>query len=240
MKITSEKKAASARANGARSRGPVTPEGKARSSQNRTTHGLSSSIVVLRNENPEGFQICLRSYFDRFQPADEHEVDLIYQLAACAWRLRRAVFIETYTLDSELDSIRSSALEIERTARAFYNFADTTKMTSIERYQSRLERLQSRLERLQSRLIRDFLQLRRQLPPAHPVEEPAAEPESAPEFPPSDPPTPIHQLPNEPKTPCVSNQSVPADHMPEATVPPEFPECEPFHFDFDSPGGRRR
>ena len=52
----SEKRIQAARANGAKSRGPITPEGKARSSRNATTHGLLSQYVVIPGEDPAGFQ----------------------------------------------------------------------------------------------------------------------------------------------------------------------------------------
>jgi hypothetical protein len=64
----SEKRLAANRANGALSRGPITPEGKARSSQNAIKHGLQSNLVVLRNENKEAYQTVLQSYYDRFKP----------------------------------------------------------------------------------------------------------------------------------------------------------------------------
>src|SRR5689334_2304125 len=68
MKVTSEKKAAAARANGALSHGPVTPEGKARSSQNALQHGLFSTAVVLQFEDPEEFRALLNDYCDYYQP----------------------------------------------------------------------------------------------------------------------------------------------------------------------------
>src|SRR5215467_1114093 len=67
MKITSEKKAAAARANGALSHGPTTPEGKARSSQNALQHGLFSTTVVLATEDPEEFRALLDDYCDYYQ-----------------------------------------------------------------------------------------------------------------------------------------------------------------------------
>jgi hypothetical protein len=83
MKVTlvrassgSEKKAAAARANGALSQGPVTPEGKARSSQNAITHGIFAQVVVLPGESEEAFLHTVRSYCDRFKPVDDVERDL--------------------------------------------------------------------------------------------------------------------------------------------------------------------
>src|SRR5689334_15603046 len=95
MKVTSEKKAAAVRANGALSRGPITPEGKARSSQNALQHGLFSTTVVLATEDPEEFRALYIDYCDYYQPAGRAEHDLIYQIAACVWRMRRAYMMET-------------------------------------------------------------------------------------------------------------------------------------------------
>ncbi|MBM3740739.1 MAG: hypothetical protein FJW39_33755 [Acidobacteria bacterium] len=54
--MPSEKQREASRLNGAASRGPVTPRGKAHSSRNATTHGLTARDVVLSNENPEAYQ----------------------------------------------------------------------------------------------------------------------------------------------------------------------------------------
>ncbi len=61
-------KAEASRRNGAKSQGPVTPEGKARSSQNATKHGLDSRIVVLANESQFEYDDLLSDYVHRYSP----------------------------------------------------------------------------------------------------------------------------------------------------------------------------
>src|SRR5258707_1183927 len=58
-----------ARANGAKSNGPATPEGRAISSRNSLRHGLTAKAVVLPGESQEEFQALLDAYIDQFQPA---------------------------------------------------------------------------------------------------------------------------------------------------------------------------
>lgn len=65
------------RRNGALSRGPSTPMGKANSSRNSLTHGLTSKTLVLENENPEEFDIIFTHYRDIFQPANHFELDCV-------------------------------------------------------------------------------------------------------------------------------------------------------------------
>ncbi len=52
-------KAEAARANGTKSRGPATPEGRAKSSRNSLRHGLSAKSVLLPAESHEQFQLLL-------------------------------------------------------------------------------------------------------------------------------------------------------------------------------------
>jgi len=56
-KPVSEKEKGRSRANGAKSRGPVTPEGKARACRNNTRHGLLSRDMMLTTESTEAFRI---------------------------------------------------------------------------------------------------------------------------------------------------------------------------------------
>ncbi|HYI96306.1 MAG TPA: hypothetical protein VEX68_22375 [Bryobacteraceae bacterium] len=87
-------KAAAARINGAKSNGPVTIEGKAISSKNATRHGLTSSRVVLPHESQEAYDNLEASLANRFKPGDELEQELVQEMAAARWRLRRIEAME--------------------------------------------------------------------------------------------------------------------------------------------------
>jgi hypothetical protein len=97
-------KSETSRLNGAKSRGPVTPEGRAISSLNATSHGLTSKTLILRNENEADFLEIMSAYFDYFQPSNQIEVDLISEMVAARWRLRRVWRYETAILDLEMDA----------------------------------------------------------------------------------------------------------------------------------------
>ena len=86
--------AATARANGAKSNGPITAEGKARSAQNSLKHGLTSSRVVLPHESQEAYDRLEASLINRFKPADDLENELVQEMAAARWRLRRIEAME--------------------------------------------------------------------------------------------------------------------------------------------------
>src|SRR5713101_8264664 len=82
-------KSETARANGAKSRGPVTPQGRAASSRNSLRHGFAAKSVVLSTESSSEFQALLDSYVVQFDPRGGVEEDLVQTMAAARWRLRR-------------------------------------------------------------------------------------------------------------------------------------------------------
>src|ERR1022692_3174985 len=102
--MKSEKKSAASRANGAKSRGPKSPETREKSSRNSVTHGFTAkNTVVLACENPEQFQVMLDYYADTYQPASPVEEDLVAEMVAARWRIHRLRMIETALLDSEIE-----------------------------------------------------------------------------------------------------------------------------------------
>ena len=91
-----------ARLNGAKSRGPVTPEGRHKSSLNALQHGLFAQALVLTNESREDFEQLQATYLAKFQPADNVEAGLVNEMVAAKWRQNRAWNLETATLDLEM------------------------------------------------------------------------------------------------------------------------------------------
>ena len=82
-------KAEIARSNGAKSNGPIAEAGKAISSQNARTHGLTSARVVLPHESQEEFDHLEAGIAKHFNPVSEFERELVHEMAAARWRLRR-------------------------------------------------------------------------------------------------------------------------------------------------------
>src|SRR5438067_2010410 len=101
----------SSRINGAKSRGPTTPQGR-----NATRHGLTAKTLILQNENPADFLEILSSYFDLLQPANQMEVDIVSDIVAARWRLRRIWRYYTAILDVEMDT---QAPELEKRFEEF-------------------------------------------------------------------------------------------------------------------------
>ena len=96
-------KAESARINGAKSKGPITPEGKATCSLNALKYGFSAKTMILQNENPADFADLLESYILDLAPSDQPQRDLVADIVAARWRLRRMWNYENAMLDVEMD-----------------------------------------------------------------------------------------------------------------------------------------
>src|SRR5262249_38872262 len=132
--MTHLSKSESARINGAKSRGPKTPEGRAISSMNAVKHGLNARTILLQNEDSAEFTDLLNGYFDYLQPRNQIETDLVADLVSARWRLRRTWRFQTAMLDVEMDAQapdfekRFEKYDEEmRGAAAFTNLSDNSK-----------------------------------------------------------------------------------------------------------------
>jgi hypothetical protein len=92
----------SARANGAKSHGPATPEGRARSRAARLTHGLTSDQLLIEGESEEQFNALREEYLDEYQPQTRSRFDLVDQLVAARWRHNRVLALQTALIDRQI------------------------------------------------------------------------------------------------------------------------------------------
>ncbi|HYP07475.1 MAG TPA: hypothetical protein VER03_14680 [Bryobacteraceae bacterium] len=103
--MATQKQIESARRNGAKSHGPATPEGKAKSSRNALKHGLAADPeILLATENDDNYDQLLEAYIDTYQPANGAEYDLVCQAVTASWRLRRIGRIEANLIEDQMDS----------------------------------------------------------------------------------------------------------------------------------------
>ncbi len=141
--MSSLRRILSARANGALSRGPSTPEGKRRSAQNAIRHGLLSECVVLPGESVEGFAELLSQHVERFDPADGVEFGMIEEMAAAYWRLRRSWAIENNLL-ADAVSAEPPGDDVARITAAFRKQAASPELALLHRYETRLHLMYQR------------------------------------------------------------------------------------------------
>jgi len=192
--MTSDLKSATSRANGAKSHGPKTAEGKEKSSQNSLNHGFTAKkTILLQCENQEQFQKMQADYTVTYQPGSPVQEYLVSEMVACRWRMQRLRLIETALIDSEMDRELPDVETPEdpgyQLAFAFRRLVDESRAISLaSRYESRLHRIHERTHRT----LRELQQSRTGNPsvsagspeptpaPTAPVPE-QAQPESAPE-----------------------------------------------------------
>ena len=92
---------AASRRNGARSNGPVTPEGKARSSRNALKHGLCAMRhLVLEDEVPDELEALIAHLAAEVGATSEIEARLARRLAIAFWKGERAERIEVALFDA--------------------------------------------------------------------------------------------------------------------------------------------
>ncbi len=88
-----ERQIAANRRNAKKSTGPVTAEGKRRSSRNGTKHGLYSKDIVIDcpafKEDREQYETLLVNLQEEFSPSTPYENKLVTTLTNSLWRLRR-------------------------------------------------------------------------------------------------------------------------------------------------------
>jgi len=93
QKLT-EKNLAAKRSNGRKSRGAVTPAGKARSAAAKLRHGFYSKArdeaLIALGEDPKEYAGLLKSLVDDLQPRAGLQGELVLRMGRALWRMQRA------------------------------------------------------------------------------------------------------------------------------------------------------
>ena len=155
-----------ARVNGAKSRGPITAEGKSRSAQNALKHGRHAvNAMFLSGEDQAAFDDLVADYVRRIQPVDQVEHHLASELAAIAWQLNRNCALETRLLDHESD-IQSPPLKAAGLTVPDLTRLHTASRSMVERsqYPAFLARRQGQLLRARQSVLAVLLNLRKNCP----------------------------------------------------------------------------
>ncbi len=174
-----DRRTAANRANAARSTGPRTAEGKAASSRNAISHGITSNarVTIFNWESPEEFQQLREDYCARFCPIDRVEFEIIERMVDATWRRKRAITIETTLYDLEISEIEEEVREdFAETATGPLRLALAFKNRHGDGVWDAIQRLLNLADRCYSRALRDLEKLQKdrfnQMPPApEPLEE---------------------------------------------------------------------
>ena len=114
-------------ANAQLSTGPRTEEGKARSSQNARSHGLTASHLVISDQDRREFDELRAQLHTETEPQGALQQIIFEELLASAWNLRRI-----RSMQAELDASAPNGLLTDDNHAA--------KLDRLARYHTRLER----------------------------------------------------------------------------------------------------
>ncbi len=169
-----------ARRNGARSRGPVTAEGKARSSRNALKHGLAAlQHFVLEDEAPSELEELAARLMSEIEPESEIEARLVKRMAIAFWKSERAERIEVALFDAA-PKLRPPQAGFE------WEVADPLTTFDLKRFNA-VRGYQAQQGRELSRCLKELRLLRRE-----PLADCTGEPENTPRKEPERPPEPAN------------------------------------------------
>ncbi len=160
-------KAETARLNGAKSKGPVTPEGKAKSSQNAITHGFYSDLMVLDTEEEGAYCDFSDLLLTHYKPRNVVEEDLVRDMIDARWRLNRVKGMEKSAINLQM-AIQHEEVKVKfkkmdtptQTTLAAVELVDTSQLLTF------LQRMETKFTRLVHRTIELLAKLQSDMPPS--------------------------------------------------------------------------
>ena len=154
--MSTPKQTAASRANGAKSKGPATLQGKLVSSRNSTRHGLFAENIVLEAEDTGRFLELVESLFEEHNPSTPTQVLPVENIAAARWRQWRIWGMEKVLFDHE---VASPSITTDPPLRAFLAWKNSPESM---RTHELLLRYEIALDRQISRSLARLLQLQAQ------------------------------------------------------------------------------
>lgn len=148
------------RANAERSSGPVTEEGKARSSKNALKTALTGRTVLLPIDDADRYQAHLAAYAKQHRPVGERETEIVQSLADAAWRLDRIPGLEEAIYSLGATELADEVAALEPHARE-----STLRLKSYLKYERQLRNLhlqEMRLGRMREKMQAELAQLQQE------------------------------------------------------------------------------
>jgi hypothetical protein len=227
----SQKRLAANRANAAKSTGPRTPQGKARSAQNGRKHGFTAStFAVVRLEDLQEIAHLRADLIAVYQPVNSQELFAIERLALTQQALLRAARLEsglfTTCLNEALDRSGNPVIfmdselsgngDIEITRAQNRNYALGEGFHRINQQSNSWSlalRYQAQAERHYRRAVEEFERLKalRQELPGEPMLDPQPEPK--------EPLEPVTREPISPPSPAAGDAGPRLPELPGAEAP---------------------
>jgi hypothetical protein len=155
------------RQNAQASTGPITEEGKQRSSQNATSHGFTGQTLVLSPGEKPAYEAHVNAYTGQYCPETHAETQLVQQLADLHWSIHQ-IFVQQANLLALMNAVTAQAGAHEdalATANAMAPLAKT--LNTLNLYEQRRRRTADVIEaRLNAMLQAKEETRKKQLPQA--------------------------------------------------------------------------
>src|SRR5712692_10089935 len=149
------------RQNAAHSTGPVTPEGKRRSSLNALRHGLTGQTVLLPEDDMTAYQKASREFYAELKPSGILERKAVQTIVDTHWRLDRIRAMENNLFALGFHDLSAKVSAPDATshaalAQARYLESHTDVLVRLSVYEKRLNRtlIQAKAELKQLQLDR--------------------------------------------------------------------------------------
>ncbi len=234
--MTTLRQIAANKANAQHSTGPRTAEGKERSSQNATKHGLTATRTLVGNEDANEYQQLRDGLYRDYAPANFQEEVLVDRIVSASWRTLRSrqmeqtlgnMSIEQWQSKRKADEPRTAKNDTEALVISMINDDlwqvtqryDTQISRDFFRSVAALQRMQNDRFRQERQDRKDAEQLLRQTPQTK-VKSAAANQNWVPiERNSNAQPTPVNQTEKAPQSGTPSLQT------PKQTTTNETPSC---------------